>query len=263
MAVNDTAGALLRQWRARRNLTQLDLANRAGISTRHLSYVETGRSRPTPGMILRLCDHLAVPLREQNQVLLAGGFAPTHPEHGLQDLPMAQAARAIEAILEAHLPHPALVVDRHWDLVAANDALYRLLDGVDVALLEPPVNVVRLTLDPQGLAPRIVNLSEWRRHLIARLRRECDISADLELRGLLEEYDEAFRNLNPINTSAALIVPLRMLAVDGTELSFISTTTVFGTPREVTLSELAIEAFYPGDEVTRRYLSSISTSRLT
>ncbi len=252
-AATGTVGDLLRDWRQRRNLSQLDLASRADVSTRHLSYVETGRSQPTSAMILRLCRHLDVPLREQNRVLLAGGFAPAHPEHQLSDPPMAEANAAIEAILQAHLPYPALVIDRHWELVAANDAAFGLLDGVDPALLEPPVNVIRLSLHPRGLGSRIVNLDEWRAQLASRLQREYDASADPELGALAAEVGaEVDPHLVP--GSAPLVVPLQLRAGDTPDapvLSFISTSTVFGTPREVTLSELAIEAFYPADEATR------------
>lgn len=249
------AGELLRDWRRRRHLSQLDLAHRAGVSSRHLSFVETGRSRPTSAMILRLCDRLAVPLREQNRVLLAGGFAPEHPEHALDAPPMAEVAAAIEGILTAHLPFPALVVDPGWDLVSANDAVYALLDGVAPHLLEPPVNVVRLTLHPDGLAPRIVNLDEWRAHLLARLAHEYDASGDPRPAALLADLGDPLAPAAPdVRRSPGLVVPLRLRAPDGGELAFLSTTTVFGTPREVTLSELAIEAFYPADAGTRARL---------
>jgi transcriptional regulator with XRE-family HTH domain len=250
--MGETAGVLLREWRHRRNLSQLELASRAGVSTRHVSFVETGRSRPTSTMILRLCDELAVPLREQNRVLLAGGFAPQHPEHRLSDPPMAEASKAIEAILAAHLPYPALVIDSGWDLVAANDAVYTILGAVAPRLLEPPVNVIRLALDPEGLAPSIRNLEEWRAHLVARLRRELDASRDERIAALLEEFAAP---AGVPETSPGLVVPLRLMVGDD-ELRLLSTTTVFGTPREVTLSELAIEAFYPADAPTRRILTS-------
>ncbi|RHW26699.1 XRE family transcriptional regulator [Nocardioides immobilis] len=244
-------GELLRGWRQRRNLSQLDLASRADVSTRHLSYVETGRSQPTSAMILRLSSHLDVPLREQNRLLLAGGFAPAHPEHQLTDPPMAEANAALEAILQAHLPYPALVVDRHWELVSANDAAFDLLDGIDADLLEPPVNVIRLSLHPRGLGPRIVNIAEWRAALAARLRREYDATGDPALGELADEVAE---ELAAVPGSTALVVPLQLRRGD-TVLSFISTTTVFGTPREVTLTELAIEAFYPADVATRKILN--------
>jgi len=246
------AGDLIRSWRRRRHLSQLELAHRADVSSRHLSFVETGRSRPTSTMILRLCEQLDVPLREQNRVLLAGGFAPEHPEHALADPPMADVAAAIDGILTAHLPFPALVVDPGWDLVSANDAVYALLDGVAPRLLEPPVNVIRLTLDPDGLAPRIANLAEWREHLLVRLAHEHDATGDPRLAALLDDLGPVGRGM--VGRTPGLVVPLRLRTPDGGELSFLSTTTVFGTPREVTLSELAIEAFYPADAATRAAL---------
>lgn len=234
----------------------MELANRVGVSTRHLSFVETGRSRPSSPMVLRVCAHLDVPLREQNRVLIGAGHAPIHPEHSLSDTPMHQVSAAIEGLLRSYEPFPALVVDRRWDLVSANDALYPLLQGAAPYLLEPPVNVVRLSLHPEGLAPCIVNLDQWRRHLVHRLRREHEISADADLAELLvevgEESDEGAAEDGA--TPPELLVPLRLRLGDDV-LSFISTTTVFGTPREVTLSELAIEAFHPADDRTRSLLA--------
>ncbi|WP_141015247.1 helix-turn-helix domain-containing protein [Nocardioides sambongensis] len=246
------AGALIRGWRHRRRLSQEELAHRAEVSTRHLSCIETGRSRPTSTMLLRLCDQLEVPLREQNQVLLAAGHAPVHPEHALAAPAMAEANAALETILAAHEPYPALVVDRHWDLVTANEAAYGLLAGVDADLLEPPVNVLRLSVHPRGLAPRIDNLTQWRTHLHERVAREARHSGDPVLARLAADLHDPGTPVAP--DTAALVVPLRLRTPEGV-LSFVSTTTVFGTPREVTLSELAIEAFYPADEPTRRALS--------
>lgn len=248
--VEQTVGTLLRDWRRRRRVSQLDLALRAGVSPRHVSFIETGRSRPSSEMLLRLADQLGVPLREQNRLLLAGGFAPAHPEHGLSEPALADVNAALEAILAAHLPHPALVVDRGWDLVTANDAAWALLDGVDPAVLEPPVNVIRLSLDARGLAPRIENLREWRDHLAHRLQRELDACGDPRLADLLDEVGPV---RGPAPAGGSLVVPLRLRAGERT-LSFLSTTTVFGTPREVTVSELAIEAFYPADAATRALL---------
>ncbi|TWG95610.1 transcriptional regulator with XRE-family HTH domain [Nocardioides sp. J9] len=253
--MNASAGVLIREWRQRRHLSQLELASRADVSTRHLSYIETGKARPTSAMVMRLCDFLEVPLREQNQVLVAAGHAPAHPELRLTDPPMAEANAALEAILRGHLPFPALVVDRHWDLVTANDAAFALLDGVPPELLEPPVNVIRVSVHPDGLAPRIENLEEWRAHLAVRLRREYDASGDELLREL---HDEVVGDGVPDVDSSALVVPLRLRVSDDLVLSLMSTTTVFGTPREVTLSELAIEAFYPADDPTRDYLTARS-----
>lgn len=246
-------GNLLREWRRRRNLSQLDLAHRAGVSARHVSFVETGRSRPTPGMILRLSEQLAVPLREQNRLLLAGGYAPAYPENRLGDPSMAQANLAIETILQAHLPYPALVIDLGWELVAANDAVWAMLDGLPARVVEPPVNVIRLSLDPDGLAPRIINLEQWRSVLMSRIRHEFEAGRDPRLAALLEDFDSGpSSDPGPLPD---LVVPLRLRREDGGELSLVSTTTVFGTPREVTLSELAIEAFYPADDETRRTLT--------
>ncbi len=248
------AGRSLREWRRRRHLSQLELAHRAGISTRHLSFVETGRSRPSSGMVLKLCSHLDVPLREQNRVLVTAGYAPAHPEHSLTDVPMQQVSEAIEGILRAYEPFPALVVDRGWDLVSANDALYPLIDGVAAHLLEPPVNVIRLSLHPDGLAGRIVNLDEWRDHLLHRIRCEREVNAAPELDAILDEFGEGVpAALHEASPPPALLVPLQLRVGDDV-LSLVSTTTVFGTPREVTLSELAIEAFHPADDHTRAAL---------
>lgn len=252
-AMNDSTGELLRSWRRRRRLSQLDLASRATVSPRHLSCLETGRARASSDMILRLCQHLEVPLREQNRLLLAGGYAPVHPEQQLSGQRLAQVNRAIDQILAGHEPWPALVVDRGWDLVAANDALYRLVGKVDPALLEPPVNVIRLALHPGGLAPRTVNLAQWRSHLLTRIRREHEVSADGRLAALLDE----FAGESPATERAAtaeLVVPLVLTVGDRTQ-SFISTTTVFGGAHEVTVSELAIELFHPADEQTRQGLA--------
>lgn len=248
---------MVRQWRLRRRLSQLELAHSAGVSPRHLSYIETGRSNPTSGMLLRLCDQLEVPLRQQNQILLAGGFAPAHPEHGLGDAPLADVNHALESILRAQLPSPALVIDRHWDLVTANDAAYSLFDDVDPALLEPPINVIRLTLSANGLAPRIVNMDQWRSALMHRIRSEYSATGGTDLAALLSEF--APSPSNPVVEKYFFVVPLQIRDATGTVLSFISTTTVFGTPREVTLSELAIETFYPADQATRHHLETKGT----
>lgn len=254
-------GRLLRAWRTRRRLTQMDLALRAEVSTRHVSFIETGRARPTAAMIVTLCEGLGVPLRERNALLLAGGFAPAYPERGLGDPPMAAVCDAIAHILRVHEPYPALVIDRGWDLVDANGALEPLLEGVaDPALLEPPVNVLRLSLHPDGLAPRIANLPQWRAHLLHRLSAEIDAGGDDGLRALYTELagypcGASSPGAEPERREAdGIVVPLR-LRTDAGELSLLSVTTVFGTPQEVTVSELAIESFHPADADTARFFT--------
>ncbi|WP_255450480.1 helix-turn-helix domain-containing protein [Skermania sp. ID1734] len=250
-------GVLLRHWREQRRLSQLELATRSAVSARHLSFLETGRARPTRSMLLKLSDHLDIPLREQNQLLLAGGYAPAYPEHTLADVPMAAVSDAIRQVLDGHLPAPALVVDRHWDLVESNAAVSLFLDGCAPRLLEPPVNVLRLSLHPDGLAPRIRNLSQWRAHILHRLSRQCAATAD---EGLYRLHDELARypsakSAEPAEDTAGLVVPVRLASPAGEELAFISTTTVFGTPLDVTVAELAIEAFYPADKATADFLA--------
>jgi transcriptional regulator with XRE-family HTH domain len=248
-------GQLLRGWRERRMLTQLELALRAEVSARHLSFIETGRSRPTSAMILRLAQQLDVPLRERNVLLLSGGYAPAFPVHALADPPMQAVHEAIEHVLRAHEPYPAVVIDAGWELVAANGAVPLLTAGAAAALLEPPVNVLRLSLHPEGLAPRIVNLAEWRAHLLDRLNRDIESTAAPALIALRDELAgyPGPPAAGPHPDTRAILVPLRLRAGD-TVLSLFSTTTVFGTPRDVTLSELAIESFYPADRETAAFL---------
>ena len=243
-------GEQLRDWRQRRHLSQLDLASLADVSPRHLSFVETGRSLPSRAMLLRLGDRLDVPLRERNALFVAAGFAPIYSERRLDDPSLQQARNAIELLLRGHEPYPALAVDRHWNLQAANRALAPFLKGVAPELLTPPVNVLRLSLHPQGVAPRVANLGQWRAHLLHRLQQQIDASGDPQLQALHAELlaypaPEAEEPLDP----TAFVVPMRMRSEVG-ELSFLSTTTVFGTPVEVTLSELAIESFFPADAKT-------------
>jgi transcriptional regulator with XRE-family HTH domain len=250
-------GDLLRDWRRRRRMSQLDLAMEAEISARHLSFVESGRSRPSREMLLHLCEMLAVPLRERNAVLLAAGYAPVFPNRPLDD-PALQAARAaIDLVLTGHEPYPALAVDRHWNLVAANRALPPLLAGATPDLLASPVNVLRLSLHPDGLAPRIANLAEWRGHLLARLRQQIEASADAVLADLHRELSAyPAPEAQDAQHGDSIAVPLRYKSEAGM-LSLLSTTTVFGTPVDVTLSELAIEAFFPADAETAERLRTL------
>jgi transcriptional regulator with XRE-family HTH domain len=250
-------GTLLRQWRERRRLSQLDLAVQADISTRHLSFVETGRSRPSSDMILRLCEELEVPLRDRNRLLLAGGYAPAYGERPLDSPQLAAVHTTVRAVLAGQQPYPALLVDRHWNLLEANAAVPLFLDGVAGDLLRPPVNVLRLSLHPDGMAPRIANLGEWRAHLLHRLRRQASVSADLELARLYREL-QALPCGQPVPRIAVpsagdVVLPLRY-RVGRQELSFLSITAVLGTPMDVTLDEMAIESFYPADPATARYL---------
>lgn len=246
-------GELLRDWRKRRRLSQLDLATEAEVSQRHLSFVESGRARPSREMVLHLAEQLEVPLRERNLLLVAAGHAPVFPERALDDPAMGAARDAVRRVLAGHEPHPALAVDRHWTLLAANRALAPLLDGVDAALLAPPANVLRLSLHPKGVAPRIANLPEWRAHILARLRRQVEVSADPVLRALLDELRgypvPAATHPVPAAELGGVAVPLR-LATSAGMLSFLSTTMVFGTAVDITLAEITIEAFFPADAAT-------------
>jgi transcriptional regulator with XRE-family HTH domain len=251
-------GPLLREWRQRRRLSQLELALEGNISTRHLSFLETGRAQPSRDMVLHLAEHLTVPLRERNALLAAAGFAPVFGERRLDDPALGRAREAVKLVIDGHAPYPALAVDRHWTLVAANDAVPPLLDGVDEALLRPPVNVMRLALHPGGLAPRTVNLAEWRGHLLERLRRQVEASADPVLRALRDELQSYPAPASPRPPRAArdyagMIVPFELATSSGV-LAFFSTITVFGTPVDVTLSELALECFYPADDATAQIL---------
>ncbi len=251
-------GGLLREWRQRRHLSQLDLACEAEISTRHLSFVETGRASPSREMVLNLAERLEVPLRERNTLLVAAGYAPVFPERPLDDPALRAARRAIDLVLAGHEPYPALAIDRHWTLIASNKAFPPLLAGVAPALLQPPVNVLRLSLHPDGVAPRIANLREWRSHLLDRLRRQIDIAPDptlLELMKELREYPvpEGAGTTDGTMEYAGVVVPLRLIN-GGNTLSFFSTTMVFGTPVDVTLSELALESFFPADAATAEIL---------
>lgn len=246
-------------------MSQLNLAGEADISMRHLSYLETGRSQPSRAMLHRLAERLDVPLRERNALLVAAGYAPVFPERDMNDPALAAARQAVNSLLAGHEPYPALAVDRCWHLVASNRALAPLLAGVAPWLLQSPVNVLRLSLHPEGLAPRILNLPEWRDHLLGRLRRQVDHTADAFLTELLAELrDYPGQNepnfLVPEPASEVVVVPLR-LATEGGTLSLISTTMLFGTPLDVTLSELALESFFPADAFTADALQRTDNQR--
>jgi transcriptional regulator with XRE-family HTH domain len=258
MAVTAAAtpiGDLLRSWRQRRNLSQLELALNAEVSSRHVSFLETGRSRPSREMVVRLAEELEIPLRERNALFLAAGYAPVYAERPLDAIEMEPVRQAIDRFLRAHEPYPAVVVDRYHNLLASNDALDLLLAGVAPELLEPPANGMRVALHPQGMAPRTLNLPEWSAHLLHRVRREAQVTGDPQLASLYDELTSypgvqvaaARSDIDP----ADIVLPLRLLDTDGeSELAFFSTLSTFGTAADITLSELAIEAFYPANANT-------------
>lgn len=257
--VRTGVGELLREWRQRRKLSQLELASEADVSPRHLSFVETGRSRPSRELLLHLAEHLEVPLRERNALLLAAGYAPVYRERSLEDEEMNPVRDALHRVLAGHEPYPAVIVNRRWDLVAANEPAVRLFTaGVAAHLLEPPVNTYRLGLHPDGLAPRIRNMAVYSGHLLTRLRREVLLSGDPGLEDLLREVRGYPDLVQPgavgADPAQMLFLPMEFTTVDGEELSFFSTIATFGTAVDVTVAELAIEAFFPADDHTRRVL---------
>ncbi|MEA2124529.1 MAG: hypothetical protein QOI80_1311 [Solirubrobacteraceae bacterium] len=247
-------GPLLRDWRRRRRLSQLDLALDAGVSARHVSFVETGRAKPSPDMVLQLAERLGVPVRERNQLLLAAGYAPRYGELDLDHPDLASVRRAIDIVLAGAEPFPAVVVDRHWGLVAANRGLALFTEGVTPALLEPPVNCLRLALHPDGLAPRIRNLPEWRAHLLGRLAREAAATGDPALSALLAELEQYPSPGGDGTADSEIAVPFEFDTVDGVELSFFSTVAVFGTAVDITVAELSIESFFAADERTAAFV---------
>jgi transcriptional regulator with XRE-family HTH domain len=242
-------GPLLKTWRGKRRLSQLDLALEAGVSTRHLSFVETGRSRPSEQMVLHLAEQLEVPLRERNRMLLAAGYAPVYAQRALDEPELGPIKEALDQLLESHEPFPAIVVDRGWNLVAANRAIGMLTAGAAAHLLEPPVNALRLTLHPEGMAPRIVNFGEWRAHLLRDLAAQADSSGDDTLNELHDEL-KAYPGEDGEPGAHEVFVPLRIRGPEKTELRFLSTRTMFATAVDVTVSELAIESFFPADTAT-------------
>jgi transcriptional regulator with XRE-family HTH domain len=250
---------LLRDWRHRRRLSQLDLALGAEVSARHLSFVETGRSKPSRELLLHLAEHLDVPLRERNSLLLAAGYAPFYGERGLDGEDMVPVRNALEKILGSHEPFPAVIVDRRWDLVTGNrPAMSLMTEGVADHLLAPPVNALRVSLHPEGLAPRIANFDEYSAHLLDRLDRQASLSGDADLAALGDElraYPGIHHDSAPVTEPAELLfVPLVLRAADGAELTFFSTLATFGTALDVTVAELAIESFFPADKTTDQAL---------
>jgi transcriptional regulator with XRE-family HTH domain len=251
-----TVGSMLRDWREDRRRSQMDLALDVGVSTRHLSFVETGKSKPSPELVLALAENLDVPLRERNALLLAAGYAPRYQQTPLDDEAMARVRQALGALIRAHDPYPAVVVDRRWDVVMANTGAQALLEGVAPHLLGPPLNAYRATLHPEGMAPRIENLAEWAHHLLGTLDRQVAITRDSRLRELLDEV-RGYPNIAALDGSwrtrsglPAVLVPLRLRRGDGAVQSWFSTNTSIGTPVDITLDELHVELFHPADEAT-------------
>ncbi len=260
--IDNHGGQLLRQWRQRRRRSQLDLALDTGISARHLSFVETGRSRPSRRLLLALAEQLEVPLRERNALMLAAGYAPTYAESDLGSAETEEARQALEHLLTGHEPYPAVVLDRWGDVVLTNRAVGPLLDGVDAELLQPPINTYRLSLHPKGLAPRIRNRAEWTAHLGHRLTRLARLTGDPRLGALLAEvrtYPGVAETLDDYHEPAGseLLLTLQLAHPDG-DLRLHSTVTSFGSPQDVTLSELTVESFFPADDASRQRLQQLS-----
>ncbi|MFF5700901.1 helix-turn-helix domain-containing protein [Streptomyces sp. NPDC012794] len=256
-----TLGSLLRTWRERRGVSQLELAGRAGSSSRHISFIETGRSRPSEEMVLRLADRLDVPVRERNALLLAAGYAPHYPHTALDDPAMDTLREGVQRLLTGYEPYPALVVDAVYDVVAANRGIAMLLDGLPEHLLAPPLNAMRITLHPEGLAPRIRNLGQWRAHLLAQMERQIALARSAPLRALYEEVSaypvpERPGGGEPDEHVPYIALPM-VIEHDGHLLSFVSSIATFNTPMDVTVAELAIETFLPADPATVKYLRSL------
>jgi transcriptional regulator with XRE-family HTH domain len=248
-------GSLLREWRQRRRVTQLELALDAGISARHLSFVETGRSQPGRDMLLQVSEQLKVPFRERNRLLLAAGHAPAYPERSFDDPDLAPVRDALDLILSGHEPYPAVAVDRVWNMVAANSAMLALADEVEIApeLLEPPINVIRVGLHPRGLGPLFVNLGDWHSHWLKRLERQLTATGDQQLAALIEEvagYPVPEGEAASEAATEEMLGPVRMRTPDGGELAFFGMFATFDTPFEVTTSELAVELLFPADRTT-------------
>jgi transcriptional regulator with XRE-family HTH domain len=255
-----TVGVLLREWRARRRVSQLDLSLSVGVSARHLSFIETGRSRPSPEMVLALADGLDIPLRERNALLLAAGFAPQYQSRPLEDAALSPARDAVQRLLDVHDPYPGIVIDRCWNIVGANAAASALTANLPADLLGPPANVYRLSLHPDGLAGRTLNFAEWAGYLLHQLRRAIALTGDPALQAIDEEV-RGYPGVGAVATArgappdnAALLVPFELDVGGGKRLSMFTTLTTFGTPLDVTLAELAVELFYPADAASAALL---------
>ncbi|MFE6974999.1 helix-turn-helix domain-containing protein [Streptomyces sp. NPDC057682] len=265
VALDTGVGPLLRSWRERRRISQLELALRADSSARHISFIETGRARPSQEMVLRLAEHLDVPVRERNALLVVAGYAPHYAETPLDDPAMGALREGLDRLLQGYDPYPAFVVDGLYTVVAANDGMRRMLDGVAEHLLVPPLNAMRLTLHPEGMAPHILNLREWRADLLAQMERQIALARSVELRALYEEVagypvPERSRDAEgwePPSASVPFALPL-VVEHHGHVLSFVASIATFNTPMDVTVAELAIETLLPADAATAAYLRSLA-----
>jgi transcriptional regulator with XRE-family HTH domain len=261
-----SVGPLLRTWRQRRHLSQLELGSLSGVTTRHLSFVETGRARPSREMVLHLADVLEVPLRERNNLLIAAGFAPTFRESNLSDSSFDAVRAALDQVLAGHEPYPAIVVDRQWQLVSSNLAALVLVEDIDAELLEPPVNVLRVSLHPKGLAPRVRNLDQWSDHVLGRLKRQALITGDREVADLEQELRALVREQGVDESRVSgehggdVAIPLLLDSAKG-PLALVTTIATFGTALDITLAELALEAFLPADERTADILHAYAAER--
>lgn len=260
-----SVGALLREWRARRRVSQLDLSLGVGVSARHLSFIETGRSRPSAEMVLALADGLDIPLRERNTLLLAAGYAPRYQKRPLDGDALTFARSALQRLLDAHNPYPGIVIDRCWNIVQANAAATAVTAGMPQSLLGPPVNVYRICLHPDGLAGRTLNFDEWAGYLVHQLKRTIALTGDATLHALHEEVlsypgvKTASARRAPAD-NAALLIPFQLETAGGQRLSMFTTLTTFGTPLDVTLAELAVELFYPVDAESADLLRNANAS---
>jgi transcriptional regulator with XRE-family HTH domain len=258
------AGTLVRDWRVRRRRSQMDLALAAGVSPRHLSFVETGRSKASPELLLTLAEHLDVPLRERNALLLAGGYAPRYPRTSLDSPEMSRIRATLETILQSHEPYPGLVIDRYWNVVLANTAALGFTAGLPDHVMGPPPNIFRVSLHPDGLASRTTNFEDWARYLLSQLHRSTVLTGDPEFERLVDEVSSypavaALGDWRGQSAEPEILVPFR-IGLGDAELSLYTTLTVFGTPQDVTLAELAVELFYPADEASEALLRSSASS---
>ncbi|WP_371631097.1 helix-turn-helix transcriptional regulator [Streptomyces sp. NBC_00341] len=265
VALDTGVGPLLRSWRERSRISQLELALRADSSARHISFIETGRARPSEEMVLRLAEHLDVPVRERNALLVVAGYAPRYTETALDDPAMGALREGMDRLLQGYDPYPALVVDGMYNVVAANEGIARMTAGVAEHLLAAPLNAMRLTLHPEGLAPRIRNLREWRADLLAQMERQIALVRSAELRELYEEVAgypvepaPGGRGWDGPSSSVPFALPL-LIEQDGRLLSFVASIATFNTPMDVTVAELAIETFLPADPGTAAYLRSLAS----